>query len=1016
MLILLPMIRRRDHIRTVKTSALSALGTVMWFLLLSAWPAFVPSIVAAQERPKRVLILSSEGSSSIPGQIIEQSLCTALKSGSPAGVDTYTEYLDATRTRVDGYEKELIAALRGKYVGQKFDLIFAIDASALRVLLQNRSEIFQDSPIVFVTLDERNMTGLTLGSNITGIWGQVNLRPNLELALALQPETRNVVVLAGVSEFDQYWTTKAREDFAALQGRLEITYLIGLNISELKAALAKLPQNTIVFLLTVTRDNGGNNYFNLDVLRQISPTSSVPIYGTTDAQLGVGIVGGRLVSFEAIGTQMAQIGLRVLSGERPEAIAPYGIPSVAMFDSRELKRWGISEQQLPPGSVVRFKELSLWGQYKWRFIGIISLCILEALLIAYLLFTRARRRNAERETERYAKLAQAEHKHLGEVVSNTPGVVWESRLEPGTATRRIKFVNDYVEQMLGYTAEECLATPNFWQSIIHEDDRQKIATITDVDAKDGHESVRQFRCTTKDGRMLWVEAHIVAIASEDDRVTGVRGVAMDITDRKRAEEALRESEHRFQLVSQATKDILYDWNLQTDFVWWNDSAMRTVFGYPLEEMRHDVSWWEERLHPEDKNRIGVSVSETLRGVEQKWENEYRFRKMDNSYAYVYHRAFIVRGEGGEALRAIGSLMDITERRQSEEKLRSALEEVSHLKNQLEEENVYLQEEIKLQYNFEEIVGQSDALKYVLFKIEQVAPTDSTVLITGETGTGKELVARAIHSASRRKDRPLVKVNCAALSASLIESELFGHEKGSFTGASARTIGRFELANGATIFLDEIGELPLELQVKLLRVIQEGEFERLGSSKTIKADVRIIAATNRNLQTEVQRGLFREDLWYRLNVFPITVPPLNQRFEDVPILVEHFVKRFSKRLGKEINSVSPATLKAFRDYSWPGNIRELANVIERAVINTQGSVLRMTDHFGTTPAEEISTAKTLEEIEREHIIRILGDTGWRIEGPNGGAKILGLNPSTLRTRMSKLGIQKPRQSVVSSSQP
>ena len=596
-------------------------------------------------------------------------------------------------------------------------------------------------------------------------------------------------------------------------------------------------------------------------------------------------------------------------------------------------------------------------------------------------------------------------------MSNTPGVVWESRFEPDINTRKIQFVNDYVEQMLGYSVEECKAMPNFWRTVVHKDDRDGFDHDVKAILEGSREGKQQFRCTTKDGELLWIEAHIVTVLNEAGVAIGARGVALDITDRMRAEEALRESENRFQLVSQSTKDIIYEWNLQTGFVWWNDSAMRSVFGYPPEEMTHDFNWWQERLYPNDKDRILVSVSEALGGMDQMWENEYRFRKMDNSYAYVYHRAFIVRDEGGQALKVIGSLMDFTERKQSEEKLRSALQEVNSLKNQLEEENIYLQEEIKLAHNFDEIIGNSDAIKYVLFKIEQVAPTDTTVLITGETGTGKELVARAIHSSSNRNDRPLVKVNCAALSASLIESELFGHEKGSFTGASAQKIGRFELANGATIFLDEIGELPLELQVKLLRVIQEGEFERLGSSKTMQVDARIIAATNRNLQTDVEKGLFREDLWYRLNVFPITVPPLKQRREDVPLLVEHFVGKFSQKLGKVITSIAPSTLKQLRDYSWPGNIRELANIIERAVINTHGPVLRIVGHVELSRADELAVSrKTLEEIEREHITRTLSETGWRIEGPTGAARILGLNPSTLRTRMTKLGIQKPQQTV------
>jgi transcriptional regulator with GAF, ATPase, and Fis domain len=388
---------------------------------------------------------------------------------------------------------------------------------------------------------------------------------------------------------------------------------------------------------------------------------------------------------------------------------------------------------------------------------------------------------------------------------------------------------------------------------------------------------------------------------------------------------------------------------------------------------------------------------------------------DGRLIWTNARGEVLRDANGKIVKLRGTLQDIAERKQAEAALQKAIEEVSQLKNKLEEENIYLLEEIKLAGDFDEIVGRSDATKYVLFKIEQVAATNSTVLITGETGTGKELVARAIHSSSLRKDRPMVRVNCAALSPTLIESELFGHEKGAFTGATARKIGRFELANEATIFLDEIGELPLELQAKLLRVIQEGEFERLGSSKTIKVDARIIAATNRNLKIAVEQGTFREDLWYRLNVFPITVPPLRDRKEDIPGLVEHFVKKFGQKVARKISSISPASMRILQDYTWPGNVRELANVVERAVINTTGSVLRVVDHFEKSPVAELAqTNKTLEEMEKEYIIQILENTGWRIEGHKGAARVLGLNPSTLRTRMTKLGIQKLETKILTSS--
>jgi formate hydrogenlyase transcriptional activator len=362
---------------------------------------------------------------------------------------------------------------------------------------------------------------------------------------------------------------------------------------------------------------------------------------------------------------------------------------------------------------------------------------------------------------------------------------------------------------------------------------------------------------------------------------------------------------------------------------------------------------------------------------------------------------------GELTRANVQLSrEIDERKEAEESLQGALVEIKRLKDRLEAENIYLQREVAREYNFGEIIGQSNAISYVFFRVEQVAPQDATVLLLGETGTGKGLIARAIHTRSSRKDRPMITVNCTALPANLIESELFGREKGAFTGADTRQIGRFELADGGTIFLDEIGEMPLELQSKLLRVIQDGEFERLGSPRTIKIDVRIIAASNRNLEEEIRNGRFREDLFYRLNVFPITIPPLRQRKEDIPLLVNYFVAKFNKKMGKKIDAVTKDTLNALQEYHWPGNVRELESVIERAVITSQGTKLQVLDRFDTfgKPGETAGQdVKALAELERDHIFQVLQQTGWRIEGKNGAAVLLGLNPSTLRARMRKYGI-------------
>jgi formate hydrogenlyase transcriptional activator len=349
------------------------------------------------------------------------------------------------------------------------------------------------------------------------------------------------------------------------------------------------------------------------------------------------------------------------------------------------------------------------------------------------------------------------------------------------------------------------------------------------------------------------------------------------------------------------------------------------------------------------------------------------------------------------------IQEIEERKNAEESLRETLKEVKQLKAKLREENLYLREEFNLLQSHKDIVGNSEAIRTVLIQIEQVAGTESTVLIQGETGTGKELVATAVHDLSPRKDRLMIKVNCAALPPTLVESELFGREKGAFTGALSKQIGRFELADGSTIFLDEIDALPLELQAKLLRVLESGEFERLGSPRTVKIDVRIISATNRDLAMVVGEGGFREDLYYRLNVFRIIVPPLRERKEDILPLAWSFVKELSKRMGKRIESIPQNGVEALQVYPWPGNVRELRNIIERAMIVTAGPVL----HLDIPKIVQPSAGKswTLEEVEKQHIIEALNTTGWRVSGADGAAEILGINPKTLESRMQRLGIER-----------
>lgn len=856
--------------------AVCKLPLLVMLLLTAALPVQSQPVASTAEAPKKVLIFSGTDPGLPSVLLVTQLLRSTLEKDLPTRVQFYSEALDNHRIPQDKYEQEMIKLLQQKYQGEKIDLIFTLGSSALKFLQDHGNEIFADIPKVFVHTDEHESEGLEMGPNITGVHGGIELRPALDLALSLHPGTRRVVVLTGNAPRDQFWETLAHKEFDSYGNNLEFTYLTNLTMEELRRNLSSQPAGTIVLFLSFLLDSAGNGYSLPEAVSLAAPSTSAPIYVAVQSGFVTGVVGGRMISYEALGKGGAELGLRVLAGESAQSIPPQTVPSAAMFDWRELRRWSIDESKLPAGSIIVNKEFSVWELYKWRIIGAVSLIVIQALGIVWLLFTQAKRRQAERKSARFAQLAEAEHKHLDEIVANVPGIVWESRVEAGDPYPHTTFVSPYLEKMLGYTSDEWLSKPGYGRSIVIEEDRQQVETALARVLETGEEGMIQARFRTKDGNVIWVESHLTAICDEEGKSVGLRGVTMNISDRKQAE---------------------------TD-------------------------------------------------------------------------------------------------------LQQAMEEVSQLKNKLEEENIYLQEEIKLAHNFDEIVGRSDATKYVLFKIEQVAPTDSTVLITGETGTGKELVARAIHSASPRKERPLVRINCAALSPTLIESELFGHEKGSFTGATSRKVGRFELANGGTIFLDEIGELPLELQAKLLRVLQESEFERLGSSKTIHVDARVIAATNRNLKNAVEQGTFREDLWYRLNVFPITVPPLRERKEDIPGLIEHFVRRFSVKVGKQINSISPASMRLMNDHEWPGNVRELANVVERAVINSTGTVLRIVDHFTTTNGEEpTQSSKTLEEIEKEYITRILNSTGWRIDGPKGAAKILGLNPSTLRSRITKLGIQR-----------
>ncbi len=468
-------------------------------------------------------------------------------------------------------------------------------------------------------------------------------------------------------------------------------------------------------------------------------------------------------------------------------------------------------------------------------------------------------------------------------------------------------------------------------------------------------------------------------------------------DRKRADAALRLSEERLARILGSTMDAIVTID-ETNRIELFNAAAEKVFGCPAGAA------------------VGQSFDAFMTPGFRRALDAARRARGDNAPPFVWAPDGLnARRANGEefAIEATASQVDVAGRRLCTLVLRDVDERrrFERALHTLQGQNEYLQEEIKAVHNFEEIVGQSDALTNVLRQIELVASTDASVLILGETGTGKELVARAVHSHSPRRDRPLIKVNCAGLPSGLIESELFGHERGAFTGATERRIGRFELAAGGTIFLDEVGEVPLETQVKLLRVLQEQEFERVGGSTTIRADVRLIAATHRDIERAVAAGEFREDLFYRLNVFPVRLPPLRERRDDIPLLVHYFTARHAAKVGRAITRVPQEVMDRLRAYAWPGNVRELENVIERAVILSPAEDLEVAagvlpDTAAAAPlASTPSSPPTLQEVERRHIVRVLQQTQWRIDGAQGAARLLDLNPSTLRSRMQKLGIRR-----------
>jgi formate hydrogenlyase transcriptional activator len=472
-------------------------------------------------------------------------------------------------------------------------------------------------------------------------------------------------------------------------------------------------------------------------------------------------------------------------------------------------------------------------------------------------------------------------------------------------------------------------------------------------------------------------------------------------ERRKAEKALRDSKERLRQATSLAEVGFWEMNVETGRIWATDKLREVLQFNPEESLSFER--FLERIHTDDRESAKNTLARCLQ-TRDLVSLEYRIVPPDGGLHWVASRARSYPAMPDRPERLMGVTIDITRRKAMEAKLIEQKDEIRQLKQKVEKENIYLREKIELQYTHEEVVGRSQAMKRILAQVEQVARTDATVLIEGETGTGKELLARAVHRLSERRNRRMLTINCAALPHTLIESELFGREKGAYTGALTQMKGRFEAADGSTLFLDEIGELTPQMQAKLLRVLEQGRFERLGSSRTLQVNVRIIAASNRNLFRDVQEGKFRKDLYYRLNVFPIAVPPLRERPEDIPLLVWTFVRQYEQKMGKRIEKIPRECLENLQHQPWPGNARELRNVVERAMIVSEAQTLCFSMPRETSSNSPISTR--LEDAERRHILAVLEKSGWLLSGSDGAAAKLGLKRTTLHSKMKKLGIKRP----------
>ena len=899
----------RAERNTRNTGPLRYFGSTWVVLLLMVLLGASPNLLASTQEPPEGVLLLYSFRHGLSGHDLEKGddpvfdEVRALLESTGDETRLHVEYLQLSELPEREYFRQVADDFREAYRGRRISVVYAVNFRALDFLTQHGDSVFPGAAVVFSLVEKRRLHNLKLRANVTGVLQSAPIGETVATILRILPDTKRVFVVVGASETDRFVESVAKEELQPFGREVEAVFPKDRSIDGLLDQVANLPEHSAVLFLTfIQTDQDRRVPSNLVTL--LSAASSAPTFSILDSFLGRGIVGGDLAAMSAKASKAADQLRRILNGEKPAEIPIVELAtSRPMFDARQLERWAIPEDRLPPGSIVRFKETSIWASYKSYILGALFLVLAQSFLIGALLLNRTRRRRAETSLA-----ARLRFEALASKLSVVLHDVSTTELD-----ERIEYWLPHVAQTLG------------------------------VD-----------RCA------------LIELAEEDSRV------------------------HK-------------SWTMEgvsSSPDWFSESG----------------SWWRASLDAGESVRIDnpdgfppgaaggakshlavpLSIGHSVRGV-------FTVDQMSEERAWT--------DEAVRQVQLIGELFaEALGRRRGEQQLEDAFTEITQLQDQLKLENAYLHWDHEIKHRYDHIIGDSEAIKAALSQVELVADTESTILLLGETGTGKDLFAHTIHELSRRRDRRMITVNCAALPPGLIESELFGREEGAYTGATKRQEGRFEAASGSTILLDEVGELPLDAQVKLLRVLQDGEFERLGSPKPVQVDVRVIAATNRDLSEAVRQNRFREDLYYRLYVFPITVPPLRERKADIPLMVWAFLEEFAKRAGKTITSIRERDMEALRRYSWAGNVRELRNVIERAVIISPGPNLLLTPRAAPVSAASDRRSMSMDDVERRHILEVLELTGWRVRGRDGAAEILGLKPSTLESRMAKLGVRRPSPSA------